>query len=142
MPNRTNRQCRQCASDFVALSPRARYCSDACRSRARYQRVKRAPTADLYGLPIPAESNDLAGAVATELQAAGRAHTVAGVAALTIARRIDACPESSAGLATLTRELRACMAEALADAFIGSSLLDDLAEQRRQRQAQVAASNH
>lgn len=127
------RTCANCGADFAARSTRARYCGDRCRSKARYRRISGAPVADLYGLPIPSESSDLADAVATELQAAGRAHTVAGVAALTIARRIDACPESSAGLATLTRELRACMAEALADAFIGSSLLDDLAEQRRQR---------
>jgi len=135
------RTCQQCGAEFVARSPRARYCGDACRARARYRRVKDSATADLFGLPMPPESSDLADAVTAELQAAGALHTVPGVAALTIARRIDACPESSAGLATLTRELRACMAQAVADTNTGPSLIDALVERRRQRQTQAAGSH-
>lgn len=104
--------------------------------------MKGAPTADLYGLPIPSEFSDLADAVATELQAAGRAHTVAGVAALTIARRIDACPESSAGLATLTRELRACMAEATGAANTNGPDVVDILRARREDRRGAVGSRH
>lgn len=84
---------------------------------------------------MPPESSDLADAVAAELGRVHRLHTVPGVAALTVARRIDAGAESSAGLAALVRELRNCIADALvdADADTGPSLLDHLIEQRRQR---------
>jgi len=102
--------------------------------------VKGAPTADVYGLPIPSTSSDLADTVAAELAHVGRLHSVAGVAALTVARRIDAGAESSAGLAALIRELRNCMADALADVEIQSepSALELIAARRQERRSATA----
>jgi hypothetical protein len=71
--------------------------------------------------------------VVAELQAAGRLDSSAGQAAVALARRIDDGAESSAGLAALTREMRAAMAEALARAEASGDALDELRARREAR---------
>jgi hypothetical protein len=75
------------------------------------------------------------GAVISELTTAGRLETSAGQAAIALATRIDEGAESSAGLAALTRELRAAMAEALANVTEAGDALDELRARREARRA-------
>lgn len=137
------RTCDACGADFDARSPRARFCSDKCRSRARYRREvlgqpeavaapkpKRTRKSKAEPEPIPTGT---LGAVVAELQAAGRLDSSAGQAAVALARRIDDGAESSAGLAALTREMRAAMAEALARAEASGDALDELRARREAR---------
>jgi hypothetical protein len=73
--------------------------------------------------------------VVGELTAAGRLESSAGQAAIALATRIDEGAESSAGLAALTRELRAAMAEALANVTEAGDALDELRARREARRA-------
>jgi hypothetical protein len=61
--------------------------------------------------------------------------STAGQAALALARRIDDGAESSAGLAALSRELRAALAEALSRVESQGDALDDLRARREARRA-------
>ena len=137
--------CAACSTEFDARSSRARFCSAKCRTDAHYRRTK-------LGLPEaknppakpkrtrkvkPAPETDAPvgtlGAVLAELREAGRLDSSAGQAAVALARRIDDGAESSAGLAALTRELRAAMAEALARAEAAGDALDELRARREAR---------
>ena len=140
------RTCDACGADFDARSPRARFCSDKCRSRARYRRevlgqpeavaspkpkrTRKAKAAAEPDAPVGA-----LGAVLAELQAAGRLDSSAGQAAVALARRIDDGAESSSGLAALTREMRAAMAEALSRVEASGDALDELRARREARRA-------
>ena len=68
-----------------------------------------------------------------ELTAAGRLDSSAGQAAVALARRIDDGAESSSGLASLTREMRAAMAEALSRVEASGDALDELRARREAR---------
>ncbi len=131
--------CQTCSATFPSRSSRARYCSDACRSRARYART----IGRTIAAPVPDRLDAFAGALADairrDLEHLGHADTTLGLAALALAARIDAGAESSTGLAALTRELRACLAEARAqgDAW-GLDALHDIQAKRDQRRAAAA----
>jgi hypothetical protein len=71
--------------------------------------------------------------VIAELTEAGRLQTSAGQAAVALASRIDAGAESSSGLAALTREMRAAMAEATANVAQTGDALDELRARREAR---------
>jgi hypothetical protein len=73
--------------------------------------------------------------VIAELTAAGRLQTSAGQAAIVLARRIDDGAESSSGLAALTREMSARMAEATANVVQAGDALDELRAKREARRA-------
>ena len=136
--------CATCSSDFDARSSRARFCSAKCRTQAHYRRTK-------LGLPERLEPQSkpkrtckpkladsptgTLGAVIAELTDAGRLDTSAGQAAVALATRIDQGAESSSGLAALTREMRAAMAEALANVAQAGDALDELRARREARRA-------
>lgn len=139
--------CARCAQTFSTSSRRARFCSPKCRTQATRARAKgetetlaipakpkpkrtRKPTAPEPDAPVGA-----LGAVLAELRAAGRLESSAGQAAVALARRIDDGAESSAGLAALTREMRAAMAEALSRAEATGDALDELRARREARRA-------
>lgn len=73
--------------------------------------------------------------VAAVLAEAGRASHPSGVAALAIARRIDAGPESSAGLAALAKQLQSSLDVALARVEVEADPLDELKARREQRRS-------
>jgi len=139
--------CATCSSDFDARSSRARFCSSKCRTQAHYRRTKLGipealnpaptPKAPAKGRkPTPDDSPiGTLGAVITELNDAGRLNTSAGQAAVALASRIDAGAESSSGLAALTREMRAAMAEATANVAQAGDALDELRAKREARRA-------
>jgi endogenous inhibitor of DNA gyrase (YacG/DUF329 family) len=135
--------CARCAQPFSTSSRRARFCSSKCRTAATRARAKGQPET----VAVPAKpkvkrkpkSTDsptgTLGAVISELTTAGRLETSAGQAAIALATRIDEGAESSAGLAALTRELRAAMAEALANVTEAGDALDELRARREARRA-------
>jgi len=140
------RTCATCAKGFDARSSRARYCSDKCRAKARYRRavlgIEEKPATAKPSKPRtprtdpPVEvDHGVTGAVIRELEAAGRADSSAGRAAIALARRDDDGAESSAGLAALTRELSARMLEALAEVESTGDSLDELRARREARRA-------
>ena len=77
--------------------------------------------------PGPLESAALA-----ELEAVGRAETLAGGVVLALARRIDQAgpDDTGSGFAALTKELRASLAAAVA----GAETADEVDKVRRQRE--------
>ena len=141
-----DRACDACGATFAARSVKARFCSDKCRSRARYRReVLGAPETTIppakpkrtrkpKAEPLDSPTGAL-GAVVAELTAAGRLQSSAGQAAVALASRIDAGAESSSGLAALTREMRAAMAEATANVAQAGDALDELRAKREARRA-------
>jgi hypothetical protein len=142
--------CASCSTDFDARSSRARFCSSKCRTAAHYRRTKLgipetrdpkpAPKAPAKGRKPKAQAEPdsptgTLGAVIAELTEAGRLQTSAGQAAVALATRIDAGAESSSGLAALTREMRAAMAEATANVAQAGDALDELRAKREARRA-------
>lgn len=134
--------CARCASEFDARSKRARFCSPKCRLEAHQARSKGEPElAPVAAKPKrkPRKKAEPIGgtlaAVTAELSAVGRLESSAGQAAVALARRIDEGAESSSGLAALTREMRAAMAEALARVEATGDALDELRARREARRA-------
>jgi hypothetical protein len=136
------RDCDRCGQPFAPASKRARFCSVKCRTQATRARAtgqpesiakpKRARKPKAQAEDFPAGT---LGAVIAELTAAGRLQTSAGQAAVALASRIDAGAESSSGLAALTREMRAAMAEATANVAQAGDALDELRAKREARRA-------
>jgi len=136
-----DRQCDRCGQTFAPASKRARFCSVKCRTQATRARAAGQPEAlptkpKRTRKPKAADSpTGTLGAVMVELTDAGRLQTSAGQAAIALATRIDAGAESSAGLAALTRELSARMAEATANVAQAGDALDELRAKREARRA-------
>jgi hypothetical protein len=133
--------CARCAQTFSAKSKRARFCSVKCRTQATRARahgqpesISPKPTRSPKSKPADSPTGTL-GAVIAELTEAGRLNTSAGQAAVALASRIDAGAESSSGLAALTREMRAAMAEATANVAQAGDALDELRAKREARRA-------
>ena len=137
--------CARCGQTFSPASKRARFCSVKCRTQATRARAKGEPESAVVK-PKPKRSRKAAatepdapvgalGAVLAELRAAGRLESSAGQAAVALARRIDDGAESSSGLAALTREMRAAMAEALSRVEASGDALDELRARREARRA-------
>jgi hypothetical protein len=128
-------QCAMCPTVFDAKRPTAKYCSARCRTRASRAGVAapRQPKArsavSVQDVPAGVEA-----ATAAELAAAGRAETVSGQSALALARRIDAAVDTGAAMASMVRELRAAMGDAVAGGQVAADPLDEL-RQRRERAA-------
>jgi len=118
------RTCASCGRQFEAQRSTARYCGSTCRSRAH-----RAPVVSV------GQANPLREAVRQELEAAGRLETVLGQQALMLADRLAAQGDTGSAVAALSRELRAVMEAALADAPAAADALDELAERRRRKAA-------
>ena len=120
--------CRICGTPTPGRRADAQYCSDRCRKRDARSRD-----------PIASEpltgSNDVETATLAELQAAGRAETTLGAVALALAAQMDRA--SGPGLASLAKELRATLAEALAGEPAAPDKLDELIARRRARFAEL-----
>ena len=89
-------------------------------------------------MPSPAPGDGgLVRAVTGELVEAGRLETALGQATLAVARRIDENRDTGSAMASLSRELRVTLEQAVAGARVPASPLeqmrDELAERRRLR---------
>lgn len=96
------RNCDTCGRPYEAKSTRSRFCSDTCRVR---KSRGAAP-------PPSAEDSPLVRATRKELAAAGQQHSALGQLALALAARMST-GQTTAGLATLSRELRTVAAAAI-----------------------------
>lgn len=123
------RTCEAGCGRVLEGRPDKRYCSEACSKRAR--RSGASGLAD--GLPSPDATSDTPGAttaaVRAELEAASRADTYLGAAALALAAQIDGAT-SSMGFAALVKELRATMEAAVAGAQKAVDPVDELRSRR------------
>lgn len=120
------RLCAVCATPFEAQRPQAKYCGATCRVRAN--RAGMSASAK----PVIAVDNsgtDLVSAVTAELTVAGRESSALGVQAIAIAERMTRF-DTGAGLAALSKELRAVMASALQNAATVADAVDELKARR------------
>jgi hypothetical protein len=132
------RRCDSCGKPYEAKRPTSRFCGSNCRVRA--SRGQLAPV-DAEPLPVipPAVSSGLVAATEKRLTDVGRLDTWEGQAALDLARRIEVASAMDTGsaYASLQRELRAAMAEALKGAAKPQSAVsrhqDELARRRTSR---------
>lgn len=121
------RSCDECGKPYEARRSTSRFCSSSCRVRAHGDRprVVSVPTASLPGNAV---------AVArAQLEEAGRLDTPEGVAALALGALLDAGVQS--GAASIAREYRAAMADALGDVALKSHPADELLARRNRRRA-------
>jgi hypothetical protein len=132
------KSCTVCGGSFEAKRAAAKTCGDRCRQRAH-----RSPQAasEPKVLELPAESTSepspagsVTTATAAELEQAGRLETALGQAALALARRIDTgASETGSSFASLARQHREALAEAVRDAKKAADPLDELRARRERK---------
>lgn len=105
------RKCAVCGNAFEAQRPQAKYCGPTCRQRAH----RSGPAVPVVQIPAAdgERAQGLIEVVEAELKTAGRLNTVAGQHALELARRIVHAPGMNTGVAALSKQLQAVLAEAL-----------------------------
>ena len=128
------RRCESCGKTYEAARKTSKFCGGTCRVRA--SRGALAPSeATLAVLPDPDPSSGLVAMVEKELRDAGRLDTFLGQAAVTLARRIMADQDTGSAIASLNREMRATVTEAMKGAAVARSAVDrrkdELAARRR-----------
>ena len=129
------RSCEQCGTEFEAKRPDARFHSDTCRKRAKKAGAP-ASTAVLPARRPVVVDDGLVEATRKALEDADRLDTWLGQQALALAARVCAQGETGASVASLSKELRAVMEQALQGANVQQSVVDQLRERRdRKRQA-------
>ena len=122
------RNCAVCETPFEAQRPQAKYCSGTCRTRA--SRAGGVDAIQATPLPVSRTVSGLVDAVQAELEAADRVNTVAGQHALELASRIVSAPGMNAGVAGLSKQLQAVIAEAVRGAEQLSDPVDELRARR------------
>lgn len=131
------RVCDVCGKTFTAQRSTAKACSSSCRVKKSTDKARlsalpgaSAPVSAVPSAPIA--DSALVEAVRSELATAGREQSALGQAALVLAARISSGAEPAAAVASLNRELRSTMTEALrtSAASVVGSLRDELAERR------------
>lgn len=113
------------------------YCDSSCRRRAH--EARKANPAAAPTVPADSVVSDLAGAVRKELEAGGRAETVSGQLAIAMARRIDSSGTTASSMASLSKELRALLAEALEGVKRPGAVEDPVDQARASRDVKLHA---
>ena len=126
------RTCEWCGEPFEAKRSTAKFCTSGCRAKSS-NASKRAPKpAPASVTPLP-ERSALVAAVERELTAAKRLDTALGAQAVALATRIDSGADTGSAVAALSKELRAVMDAALADAETAADPLDELRARRERK---------
>lgn len=120
------RSCAGCGDSIEARHPSAKYCSDTCRQRG--SRKGRQAAAQQLTADYP-----LVAAVRAELEAADRLDSALGQQAVALAQHMASPFDTGSARAAVSRELRAVMDAALADAPKAADALDELASRRQQK---------
>jgi hypothetical protein len=123
------RPCDACGEPYQAQRASSRFCSSRC--RVRFHAAGGGKVAEL---PVLSQG-PLEAATARRLEAVGRLDSVLGQQALMLARRLDAPGEPGAAVASLSRELRAVMVEALEGVAAQADDLDELKARRERKHA-------
>jgi len=130
------RNCASCGVLYEAKRPNSKYHNDTCRKRGqRAPKVEMSLPELLVGLGSAPREQPLAAAASRELEAAGRLDTYLGQAALELARRISSPMETGASIASLVKQLRETMADALKGAATADDALDELRKRRDSKRA-------
>lgn len=126
-------RCSVCSETFEAKRSSAKYCGGTCRNRA------------MRGSPVPqivtdeearADSERVHALVARttrELDEAGVLDSVMGQMALRLAEKLAGNNDTGSAMASLSKEFRAVMQQALGDGTKKSDSLDELAARRLQK---------
>ncbi len=136
------RNCEHCGRAYIAKSSRSKFCKEAECVRSRdAARKRRGPGGEVvvaFPVPTPADEpcGPLEAAAREELMACDRADTFAGRLALGLARRMDAgSRDTGSSVSSLSKELRAAMADATKDAPRAADAIDELKARRLARHA-------
>jgi len=135
------RKCASCGRSYQATRPNSKFCGDTCRKRAQRSPKKSPEPVDLSlpellaGLGSAKTSWPLTDAATRELEAADRLDTVLGQAALVLARRIESPMETGASIASMTKQLRETLADALKGAQQAADPLDEIRARRDSKRA-------
>lgn len=139
-----DRHCASCRKRLDSTSPRARFCSSTCRSRAH----RSGGLAVVAGAPQPVDlasrrtatepAQGFVAAVEATLTTAGRLDTWEGQAALHLAQQMETSTAATlSARASANKELREAMDRALKGVAATTSsvqeIRDELARRRRQR---------
>lgn len=123
------RNCDVCGVQYEAKRPNSRFHSDTCRKR--HQRGARvAPVR-----AVPTRVGLVEQATRAELDEAGRLGSALGQVAVALAARLDDGRDTGQGAASLSKELRAVMAAALADVTAAADPIDELRSWRDRKRA-------
>jgi hypothetical protein len=115
------RLCDQCGAAYLAKRSTSKFCSEKCRNDAKSK-----PSVTQLRVVLPV-ADGVTAVVEAELEAAGRVRTVAGQAALVLARRLDnGSLETGPALASLAKQLESTLAVALRGAALKPDALDEL----------------
>ena len=125
------RTCATCGRSYQATRPNSKFCGDTCGKRAR-RSPGRAVKSDE---PTASVLVGLEAAATRELEAADRLDTVFGQAALVLARRIASPMETGSSIASMTKQLRETMADALKGAQQVADPLDEIRARRDSKRA-------
>ena len=126
------RKCASCGRSYQAARPNSKFCGDTCRKRA--QRSPKQSTIQTTKT-APVSADGLEAVAARELAAADRLDTVLGQAALVLARRIESPMETGSSIASMTKQLRETLADALKGAQQVADPLDEIRARRDSKRA-------
>lgn len=134
-------QCHQCGQSFDAERPHAKWCSAACRKQN--QRAGGASITELRPAAGDEEDDDqltpVVAATWRRLEEAERLDTPEGMTALALAHRLDnGGRDTGSALASVARELRATLAEALKGAAVAADPVDEIRARRERKLANGA----
>lgn len=135
----TERDCDYCGNAYEAARPNSRFCSALCRKRNQRDPAAAKIKTVSSSLPpaTPPVDMTLADVVKRDLELGDRLDTLPGQLALALAVRIGSPGTTASSVATLSKELRALVAEAL----VGTKPpVGDRLDEFSQRLAQKAAS--
>ena len=128
------RPCDHCGTSYTPKRSTSKYCKSECRIAAHLARKAGRTTANLAVIttadPTGAPLTD-----ATRIELGHLAETADGVLLLTLAARIDAVPETSPALASLSKEYAARKTEMLSRTQAKADPFDELQALRARRRA-------
>ena len=124
------RPCDSCGREYEAKRPRSRFCGATCRQRAARAPAPVPHQKAVATAPLTTPLTGLADVTRREMEAAGRLNTTLGQQAVALAARIESPMETGASVASLSRELRAVMAEAMQGVAVARDPMDELRARR------------
>ena len=126
------RPCDECGTTYTAKRASSKFCTPRCRVRANRRGSDPAPVSVIaLDAPTTALLTD-----ATRVELGVLAETADGILLLTLAARIDAVPETSPALATLSKEFAARKSDLMAHApNAKANPFDELQALRERRRA-------
>lgn len=124
------RPCDACKKPYEAKRSTSRFCSAACRNRAKR-------SGNVRELPVPpSEDGPIVDAARAELDALGATATLAGQRALHLAKLLQShTADSGSSKAALDRQLAAAMVDARGGATRVDDPLDEVARKRDLKRA-------